>query len=232
MQPILPDIGVGAVRQMRGVSVAVDICSRADSPYVASDRIDPSIQINGQTLHDPYDDLGIVFQKDLLLPWRTALNNVLLQAEVRGLPRKAYTDRARDLLALVGLKGFENHYPHELSGGMRRRVAICRPLLREPKLLLMDEPFAALDAITRDQLALDFQHIVKADARTVVFITHSMDEAVFIGDRVMVMTARPGHIAEIIDIDIPRPRTLQSRTSSEYSSYTGRIRDLLMKHGT
>ena len=189
------------------------------------------LRIDGATLTRPYEDLGVVFQKDLLLPWRTALSNVLLQAELRGLPLKTYANRAKDLLALVGLHGFENHYPHELSGGMRQRVAICRALLHEPKLLLMDEPFAALDAITRDQLSLDFQHIVKADTRTVVFITHSMDEAVFIGDRVMVMTVRPGFIADTIDIDIPRPRTLESRASSEYARYTARVRDLFMKHG-
>jgi NitT/TauT family transport system ATP-binding protein len=187
--------------------------------------------IEGSDLQGPYKDAGIVFQKDLLLPWRTALDNILLQAEVRGLDRRDFITRAQNLMAMVGLKGFERFYPHELSGGMRQRVSICRALLNNPKLLLMDEPFAALDAITRDQLALDFQHFVQAEARTVVFITHNMDEAVFLGDRVMVMTARPGCVAETLDIDLPRPRHLTIRDTPEFIGYTGRVRELFLQHG-
>ena len=189
------------------------------------------VRIGEKLVIDPYTDLGIVFQKDLLLPWRTALDNVLIQAEVRGLGRKALLPRAMELLALVGLEGFENFYPHELSGGMRSRVAICRALLHDPPLLLMDEPFAALDAITRDQLALDFQTFWQRDRRTVVFITHNIAEAVFLGDRVMVMTARPGRIAEMIDVDLPRPRDLPIRDAPEFTRYTGRVRELFMQHG-
>ncbi|MGH8431095.1 MAG: ABC transporter ATP-binding protein, partial [Solimonas sp.] len=150
------------------------------------------LRIGAARVAGPYTDLGTVFQKDLLLPWRTALKNILIQAEVRGISSKALMPRAIELLALVGLEGFEDFYPHELSGGMRQRVAICRALVHNPSLLLMDEPFAALDAITRDQIALDFQTFWQADRRTVVFITHNIAEAVFLGDRVMVMTARPG----------------------------------------
>jgi NitT/TauT family transport system ATP-binding protein len=135
------------------------------------------------------------------------------------------------LLDLVGLRGFENFYPHELSGGMRQRVSICRALLHDPELVLMDEPFAALDAITRDQLAVDFDKFVQAGDRTVVFITHNMEEAVFLGDRVMVMTPRPGQIAEVIDIDLPRPRTLSLKDSSEFTRYTSKVRSLFMEHG-
>lgn len=189
------------------------------------------VLIDGLSVAEPYEFAGVVFQKDLLLPWRTAIDNVLLQAEARGLNKTLFIDRAKQLLALVGLKGFEQFYPHELSGGMRQRVSICRALLHDPTLLLMDEPFAALDAITRDQLALDFQHFVQADSRTVIFITHNMDEAVFLGDRVMVMTARPGCIAEIIDVDLPRPRHLAVRNSAEFIRYTGQVRNLFMRHG-
>jgi NitT/TauT family transport system ATP-binding protein len=190
-----------------------------------------TLSIDGRAVLEPYERTGVVFQKDLLLQWRTALDNVLLQAEARGLDRRKFVDRAHELLALVGLKGFERFYPHELSGGMRQRVSICRALLHNPALLLMDEPFAALDAITRDQLALDFQRFVQAEPRTVIFITHNMDEAVFLGDRVMVMTARPGYLADVIDIGLPRPRHLNVRNSPEFIHYTGRVRDLFMRHG-
>ena len=190
-----------------------------------------TLSIDGHAVVEPYERTGVVFQKDLLLSWRTALDNVLLQAEVRGLDRRKFVERANELLTLVGLKGFERFYPHELSGGMRQHVSICRALLHNPALLLMDEPFAALDAITRDQLALDFQRFVQTEPRTVIFITHNMDEAVFLGDRVMVMTARPGYIADVIEIDLPRPRHLNVRNSPEFIRYTGRVRDLFMRHG-
>jgi len=189
------------------------------------------LRIEGETLAGPYTRSGIVFQKDLLLPWRTALDNVLVQAEARGRDPKPMTGRARELLELVGLKGFENFYPHELSGGMRQRVSICRALLHDPQLVLMDEPFAALDAITRDQLAMDFDRFVQAGQRTVVFITHNMDEAVFLGDRVMVMTPRPGLIADVIEIDLPRPRMLEMRDTPAFTRYTAQVRALFAKHG-
>jgi NitT/TauT family transport system ATP-binding protein len=189
------------------------------------------LRIAGAPVEGPCTDLGIVFQKDLLLSWRTALDNVLIQAEVRGLGRKDLMPRAMNLLKLVGLEGFEDFYPHELSGGMRQRVAICRALLHSPTLLLMDEPFAALDAITRDQIALDFQNFWQADKRTVVFITHNIAEAVFLGDRVLVMTSRPGRIADAIDIDLPRPRRLTMRETPEFTRYTAHVRDVFMEHG-
>jgi NitT/TauT family transport system ATP-binding protein len=189
------------------------------------------LRIAGAPVDGPYAGLGIVFQKDLLLSWRTALDNVLIQAEVRGLSRKELRPRAMNLLQLVGLEGFESFYPHELSGGMRQRVAICRALLHNPSLLLMDEPFAALDAITRDQIALDFQNFWQADKRTVVFITHNIAEAVFLGDRVLVMTSRPGRVADVIDIDLPRPRRLTLREAPEFTRYTAHVRDVFMQHG-
>jgi NitT/TauT family transport system ATP-binding protein len=189
------------------------------------------VSINGLEVSGPYTNSGIVFQKDLLLSWRNVMDNVLIQAEARSLPPESYRHRAQDLLDLVGLNGFENFYPHELSGGMRQRVYICRALLHDPELVLMDEPFAALDAITRDQLAVDFDKFVQAGDRTVIFITHNMEEAVFLGDRVMVMTPRPGQIAEVIDIDLPRPRTLSLKDSSEFTKYTSKVRSLFMEHG-
>jgi NitT/TauT family transport system ATP-binding protein len=187
--------------------------------------------INANEITGPYTHSGIVFQKDLLLSWRNVMDNVLLQAEARSFDPESYRARAQSLLDLVGLRGFENFYPHELSGGMRQRVSICRALLHDPELVLMDEPFAALDAITRDQLAVDFDKFVQAGDRTVVFITHNMEEAVFLGDRVMVMTPRPGQIAEVIDIDLPRPRTLSLKDSSEFTRYTSKVRSLFMEHG-
>jgi NitT/TauT family transport system ATP-binding protein len=189
------------------------------------------VRIGGTPVTAPYTNLGIVFQKDLLLPWRTAIDNVLIQAEARGLPRKVHLERAHNLMAMVDLSGFENFYPHELSGGMRQRVSICRALLLDPPLLLMDEPFAALDAITRDQLALDFQAFWQSDRRTVVFITHNIAEAVFLGDRVMVMTARPGRIAEVLKIELPRPRDFVMQDSGEFRAYSGRVRELFLQHG-
>ncbi|MGH6674439.1 MAG: ABC transporter ATP-binding protein [Xanthobacteraceae bacterium] len=189
------------------------------------------IDIGGRPVAGPYTDLGIVFQKDLLLPWRTVLGNVLIQAEVRGLDRRVAAARAAELLGLVGLSGFEQFLPHELSGGMRQRVAICRALLHDPPLLLMDEPFAALDAITRDQLTLDFQRFWQPDRRTAVFITHNLVEAVLLGDRVVVMTPRPGGIAEILQIDLGRPRDLTVRDTPDFARYTRRIHDIFIETG-
>jgi NitT/TauT family transport system ATP-binding protein len=189
------------------------------------------VHIAGRPVVGPYTDLGIVFQKDLLLPWRTIRDNVLIQAEVRGLDRRKSAARAAELLNLVGLSGFEHFLPHELSGGMRQRVAICRALLHDPPLLIMDEPFASLDAITRDQLTLDFQRFWQRDRRTVVFITHNLVEAVFLGDRVVVMTPRPGRIAEILDIGLPRPRHLAVRDTPDFAGYTARIHEIFVATG-
>lgn len=190
-----------------------------------------SVEIAGKRVDGPYTDIGIVFQRDLLMPWRSAIDNVLIQAEVRKLDRKRARARAMELLDLVGLAGFENYYPHELSGGMRQRVSICRALLHDPALLIMDEPFAALDAITRDQLTIDFQKFWQRDKRTVVFITHNLTEAVFLGDRVMVMTARPGRIADIMRVDLPRPRHLAVRDTPDFAQYSARVHGMFVQHG-
>jgi NitT/TauT family transport system ATP-binding protein len=150
----------------------------------------------------------MVFQRPALLPWRSVLDNVLLPAEIMKLDRREARAEAEQLLALVGLDGFESARPWELSGGMQQRVALCRSLLTKPTVLLMDEPFAALDALTREDLSLELQRIWEERRKTIVFVTHSIDEAVILSDRVVVMTPRPGRVQRIVDVDLPRPRTL------------------------
>jgi len=182
-----------------------------------------TVRIKSNIVAGPYTNLGFVFQQDVLLDWRTVLQNVLLQAQVRGLDKASAAVRAKALLRLVGLDGFEDKYPYELSGGMRQRAAICRALLHEPDLLLMDEPFGALDAIARDQLNEDLLRYRREARKTIVFVTHSIPEAVYLSDRVFVMSPRPGRIEEIIDVDLPHPRHLTIRETPKFAEYVGRI---------
>ncbi len=193
-------------------------------------RSSGSITIGGRVVNAPQTDLGIVFQDAILLDWRNVLDNVLLQVDIRKLDRAQYEPVARRLLQATGLAGFENHKPFELSGGMRQRVSICRALVHDPPLLLMDEPFGALDALTREQIAMDIQRVWMEKRKTALFITHSIPEAVLLADRVVVMSPRPGRIAEIIDIDLPRPRKLDSMPE-KFSEYTGRIRSIFKATG-
>ncbi|MFD7324072.1 ABC transporter ATP-binding protein [Streptomyces sp. NPDC059875] len=167
------------------------------------------ILLDGEPVTGPGLNRGIVFQQYALLPWRTALGNVEFGLEATGVPRRERAARAREFLDLVGLSGFENRHPHELSGGMRQRVAIARSLAYDPDVLLMDEPFAALDAQTRESLQDELLRIWQRTGKTVVFITHSIDEAVYLGQRVAVMTSRPGRIKQVV------PVALDSRTSTE-----------------
>src|SRR6267143_205329 len=183
-----------------------------------------SVTLRGRLVDGPSRDIGIVFQDPVLLPWRTVFDNVMLPVQVLGLDRAVYGDRARRLLTLVGLTGFEDKYPHELSGGMRQRVAIARSLVHDPSLLLMDEPFGALDAMTREFMNLELLRIWEESGKTIVFITHSIPEAAFLADRVVVMSARPGRIQEIVDVRLPRPRDLDMMASDEFGVYTRRIR--------
>jgi NitT/TauT family transport system ATP-binding protein len=176
--------------------------------------------------------VGIVFQDPVLLGWRTVLENTLLPAEILRLDRRAAAERARDLIKLVGLDGFEDKYPMELSGGMRQRNSIIRALIHDPEVLLMDEPFGALDAMTREQMNLELQRIWLESRKTVFFITHSIPEAVFLADRVVVMTARPGRIREVIPVDLPRPRSMATMGDPKFVEYNQRIRRLLYSEGS
>ena len=176
---------------------------------------------------DPTHDIGMVFQQALLLKWRRILENVLLPAEILGLPLKASRERAHDLLALVGLHGFEDKYPYELSGGMQQRAAIARALVHDPKLVLMDEPFGALDALTRERMNLELLRIWKESGKTIVFVTHGISEAVFLGTRVVVLTAGPARMADNFEIRLPWPRTLDLKTHESFGEHTRRIYRLL-----
>jgi NitT/TauT family transport system ATP-binding protein len=186
-----------------------------------------SIVVAGHNVNGPTDDVGVVFQRDLLLDWRTVLDNVLIAAQFRGHRKAEFADRARALLALFGIKGYERRYPWELSGGMRQRVSICRALLPNPKFLLLDEPFGALDEMTRDDLNVELQDRWFSDQKTVLFVTHSISEAVFLSDRVLIMSSNPGRIVDEVIVDLPRKRPLTIRDTPRFVEYTGRIRGVV-----
>ena len=182
------------------------------------------VLLNGEPVAGPRREIGIVFQQPTLLPWRTVLDNVLLPAQMQRIDRARSTERAQTLLELVGLSAFAGNYPFELSGGMQQRVAICRALVCDPRILLMDEPFGALDAMTREQMNVELMRIQGEQNKTVVFITHSIPEAVFLGDRVIIMTPRPGRVARLTDIDLPKPRTLATMGSAAFATQCNDIR--------
>ncbi len=195
-----------------------------------------SVAIRGEPVVDPPQDTGIVFQRDVLLDWRSVIDNILLPIEFARLRTGDWRDKAMELLHLFELEDFADRFPWELSGGMRQRVAICRGLIRDPSLLLMDEPFGALDAITRDELNLELERIWERTHKTIVFITHSIPEAVFLSSRVVVMSRNPGRIVEILDIDLDRPRALDIRETPAFSGYVRHIREIfeglgVMKRG-
>ncbi|HLL28293.1 MAG TPA: ABC transporter ATP-binding protein [Xanthobacteraceae bacterium] len=187
--------------------------------------------LNGTAIDGPRHDIGVVFQSPVLFPWRSVLGNVLLPVDVQRLGREEMTARAYGLLKLVGLDGFERRYPWELSGGMQQRVALVRALIHDPALLLMDEPFGALDAMTRETMSVELQRIWMERKKTVVFITHSTAEAVFLGDRVLVMTPRPGKVGDLFPVELPRPRSLDVMNTEKFGGYVRRIRSVLHAEG-
>jgi NitT/TauT family transport system ATP-binding protein len=191
------------------------------------DITEGSIAFRGAPVSGPSRDIGMMFQKPVLFPWRTIFENVMLSIEVLGLPKKKYEQRARDVLGLVGLEQFADVYPHELSGGMQQRAALSRVLVYEPGVLLLDEPFGALDEFTRESINLELLRLWERDKYTIVLVTHNITEAVFLSNRVVVMTPRPGRVVQVVDIDLPQPRTREVMRTSKYSDLCFEVRELL-----
>jgi NitT/TauT family transport system ATP-binding protein len=190
-----------------------------------------TVRVHGDDVDGPVKDMGVAFQQDLLLDWRDVLSNVLVQAEFRGVKTDAWRERATALLASMGLEGFERRYPWELSGGMRQRVALARALVHDPKLLLLDEPFGAVDGLTREKLNLDLEKLWERTGTTCLLVTHDVEEAVFLADAVLVMTPRPGRVAGIVRVDVPRPRGLEQKSSPAFVECVRRVRELLVETG-
>ena len=202
-------------------------CGKSTLLKLAAGLLAPTrgrIDVAGAPVDGPNRDIGVAFQKPTLLPWRSVLDNVLLPSETAGERGATAVQRARDLLDLVGLRDFAGNYPNELSGGMQQRVGLARMLQRDPKLLLMDEPFAALDAMTREALTLELQRIWMRDRKSVLFITHSIPEAVMLSDRVLVMSARPGRVVEDFRVDIARPRSMATLAEPAFAAAADHLR--------
>ena len=223
LQDVSLEIDVGSFVAVVGPSG----CGKSTLLRVVAGLIPASsgvVWIGDSQVHGPRRDIGVVFQSPVLFPWRTVLENVLVPIDVQKLGRAENVGKARELLRLVGLSEFEKRYPAELSGGMQQRVGIARALVHEPAMLLMDEPFGALDAMTREHMNVELQRLWRAKPKTVLFITHSIAEAVFLADRVVVMTPRPGRVAEVVDVAMPRPRNLDMMSTAPFGEYVSRIR--------
>ena len=186
-----------------------------------------SVAVDGERVAGPGADRAFVFQQDNLLPWRTVIDNITYGLDIAGVPKREARERATALLDVTGLRGFENYYPHQVSGGMRQRANVARALVVDPKILLLDEPFAALDAQTREIMQAELLRIWSTRKKTVVFVTHQIDEAVFLSDRVVVLSARPGTVREIIDIDLPRPRKLSMKRTEPFIRLADQIWQLI-----
>jgi NitT/TauT family transport system ATP-binding protein len=211
-------------------------CGKSTLLKIMAGLLPPSsgrVVLDGRPVLGPRQDIGIMFQQATLLPWKTAIENIVLPISIREgrAAARAATKSAQELLDLVGLQKAADHYPGELSGGMAQRVAICRMLISEPEVLLLDEPFSALDELTRDFLNMEFQRICTDRNATAFLVTHSIPEAVILSDRIVIMQAHPGRISEIIDIDLPRPRTLDMINTNRFGEIVGHIRSLLDKEG-
>lgn len=191
-----------------------------------------SVAIRGDVVKGPRPDVGIVFQRPTLLPWATVRQNILVPIQALRRKTSDYQERAAKLLDLIGLRSFADHYPEELSGGMQQRVGIARALIHDPGLLLMDEPFAALDAMTRERMSVELQEIWNASRKTVLFITHSIPEAVFLSDRILVMSASPGRIVHEVSVDLPRPRSIDLMSSAAFGTLCGEIRKMFIKQSS
>jgi NitT/TauT family transport system ATP-binding protein len=203
-------------------------CGKSTTLRIVSGLVPPTqgkVSIRGKQVDAPIGDVGMVFQSPVLLPWRNTVGNVLFTAEMRGESPSAHRERALHLIKLASLEGFEQRYPHELSGGMQQRVAICRALLLNPSLLLMDEPFGALDIMTREKMGFELLKIWSANKTTVLFVTHSITEAVLLSDTIIVMTARPGKAKAVISVDLPRPRDVKTLRDPQFVELAGAVRD-------
>lgn len=208
-------------------------CGKSTLLRLVAGLIPPSsgqISVGDERVIKPRRDIAMMFQRPALLPWRSVLDNVLLPVEIFGWRKAEHRDRAHQLLEMVGLSGFEKRLPHELSGGMQQRVSLCRSLIAQPRVMLMDEPFSALDALTREELSVELQRVHMENQATILFVTHSIDEAVLLADRVVVLSPRPGRIREVVDVDIPRPRTLgRNAHMTEVARCGAELHELLME---
>jgi NitT/TauT family transport system ATP-binding protein len=223
----LKDVSLGIPRDQFVTLVGPSGCGKSTLLKLMAGVIYPSageIRVDARKLTGPSREIGMVFQRAILLPWRTVLDNVLFPIQMLGWPLRSYRQEALRLIQMVGLGGFEKALPSELSGGMQQRVSICRALIYDPKILLMDEPFGALDAMTREDLSIELLRIWHERRKTVIFVTHSINEAVLLADRVIVMTARPGQVVLDLQIGLPRPRTLETEWTPEFGRYVHGIR--------
>jgi NitT/TauT family transport system ATP-binding protein len=247
LKSVRKEFGAGGVVALEGIDLEIGErefisligpsgCGKSTLLRIIGDLIQPTVGdvvVNGKPAHQARldRDYGIVFQDAVLFDWRTAAKNIALPLEMMGWDRRKRSERVKQLVDLVELTGFEGHHPWQLSGGMQQRVSIARALSFDPPLLLMDEPFGALDEMTRERLNLELLQIWERSGSTVTFVTHSISEAVFLSTRVVVMSARPGRIVGIIDVDLPQPRTADTREEARFAELIREVRHLLRRGG-